>query len=318
MKKYIKFLGLIIFIVVLWKIDLRESLLVLSQIKVILFLFALILVFPLLLIKSFRWNLLLKDQKISFPLYDTYLTYMSSLYFGFITPGRLGEFIKAFYVKQDKEVSLSKGMSSVLIDRLFDMYLLLFVGILGLWKFSVLGKLTLTYLILLMLIVFSPVVLLNKRFMKKPMSLLYKIALIKKYEDRIKNRFNDFYNGVNELISPRLWWAFLLTCLSYLLFFFQCTILLNSLGISITFLDISLIMGISNLISLMPLSISGLGTRDAVLIYFFSLLGFNPELAVSYSFLVFLNFFVFGGLIGAVAWWIKPLNFKNFQKVKNK
>ena len=68
-------------------------------------------------------------------------------------------------------------------------------------------------------------------------------------------------------------------------------------------------MAISNLISFIPISISGLGTRDAALIYLFSLVELKPELAVSYAFLVFLTFFVCGGLIGAVAWWIKPLEF---------
>ncbi len=317
-KKYLKFLGIIIFVFILLKIDLSELIRVLSQIRIFFFVCALALVFPLMFIKSFRWNVLLKSQGISYQLYETYMVYMSSLYFGFITPGRLGEFIKAFYIKQDKDVSVSRGMSSVLVDRMFDMYILLLVGTFGLWKFNVLGKLDLTYLFLLILIVLLPLFLLNKRVMKKPVSLLYRIALIKKYEDRIKNSFNDFYNGVNKLINRGLILAFLLTCLSYLLFFFQCYLLLNSLDISIDFLDITLIMGVSNLISLIPLSISGLGTRDAVLIFFFSLLGFNPELAVSYAFLVFLNFFVFGGLLGAVAWWLKPLRVKNLSSASGK
>ncbi len=68
-------------------------------------------------------------------------------------------------------------------------------------------------------------------------------------------------------------------------------------------------MAISNLISFIPISISGLGTRDATLIYLFSLISLKPELAVSYAFLVFITFFVCGGLMGAVAWWIKPLSF---------
>lgn len=66
-------------------------------------------------------------------------------------------------------------------------------------------------------------------------------------------------------------------------------------------------MAISNLISFIPISISGLGIRDATLIYLFSLIGLKPELAVSYAFLVFITFFVCGGPMGAGAWWIKPL-----------
>ena len=36
-------------------------------------------------------------------------------------------------------------------------------------------------------------------------------------------------------------------------------------------------------------------------------IGLEPELAVSYAFLVFITFFVAGGLIGAVAFWFYPL-----------
>jgi len=72
-------------------------------------------------------------------------------------------------------------------------------------------------------------------------------------------------------------------------------------------------MAISNLISFIPISIAGLGTRDATLIYLFSLIGLKPELAVSYAFLVFITFFVCGGLMGAVAWWMKPIKFENGQ-----
>jgi len=291
---------------------------VISQIKILYFLSALALVFLLLFIKSVRWNWLLKGQGITYKLGESYIIYLSSLYFGFITPGRLGEFIKAFYIKKDKKVSTSRGMSSVILDRLFDMYFLLLAGVLGLWKFNVLGKLSLTYLFLLVMIVILPLFFLNRTFMKIPVRALYKMALIRKYEQKIEIRVNDFYDGISELVTFKLLPAFFLTCSAYLLFFFQCFLLLRSLGIPINFLDISLMMGVSNLISLMPLSISGLGTRDAVLIYFFSILGYNPEMAVSYSLLIFLNFFVFGGLLGAGAWWMHPLDLRSFRSSTKK
>ncbi len=99
----------------------------------------------------------------------------------------------------------------------------------------------------------------------------------------------------------------LFTFVSYAVFFSQCYILANALGLAIDYVTITLFMAMSNLISFIPVSVSGLGTRDAILIYLFSLVGFEPELAVSYAFLVFVIFFVFGGIFGAIAWWIKPL-----------
>jgi hypothetical protein len=240
---------------------------------------------------------------------DSLIVYWASVYTGIISPGRLGEFIKAFYLKSDKGVSLSKGMSSVLVDRLFDMYLLIILGLLGIWQFDILGKLSSTSLLLLFILILSPLVILNKQLMGKVISLIYKSVINKKVQlrDKIEERFEDFYNGINQLINLKLIYSALLTCLSYSIFFIQCYLIAIAMGISINFITITLFMAISNLISFIPVSISGIGTRDATLIYLFSLVNLKAELAVSYAFLVFITFFVCGGFMGAVAWWVKPI-----------
>lgn len=233
---------------------------------------------------------------------------MSSLYIGFITPGRLGEFVKALYLKSDKQISLSRGMSSVLLDRLFDLYLLVILAIIGIWRFDILGRLSNTSLILMVIIVLAPLLVLNKQLMMYIVRQLYNLVIVKKFKDKIEERFEDFYIGINQLINPKLLFSGFLTCLSYTVFFIQCYLITIAMGITINFITITLFMAISNLISFIPISISGLGTRDATLIYLFSLINLSPELAVSYAFLVFITFFVCGGLMGAVAWWIKPLS----------
>ena len=99
------------------------------------------------------------------------------------------------------------------------------------------------------------------------------------------------------------------------MFFVQCYLIVTAMGLSINFITITLFMAISNLISFIPISISGLGTRDATLIFLFSLIGLKPELAVSYAFLVFITFFVAGGMLGAVTWWMRPLDLKIQQSI---
>ncbi|MFX0197323.1 MAG: lysylphosphatidylglycerol synthase domain-containing protein, partial [Candidatus Hodarchaeota archaeon] len=126
--------------------------------------------------------------------------------------------------------------------------------------------------------------------------------------------FEDFYNGIEQLINFKLIFSALLTCISYSVFFIQCYLIAIAMGIPINFITVTLFMAISSLISFIPISIFGLGTRDATLIYLFSLIGLKPELAVSYAFLVFVTFFVCGGLMGAVAWWIKPVTIVTYSK----
>jgi len=320
LRKYIKYLGIVVLLIILSKIDVSKLWQVILNINIFYLLIAISLNIPQLFLKSLRWNKLLYVQGINYPKTTSFLTYISSLYIGFVTPGRLGEFLKAVYLKSDKGISLSKGMSSVLADRLFDLYLLIILGIIGIWKFDILGKLSSTSLFLLFILILSPLVVLNKQLMVRVVGLIYKFIIKKKAElrDKIEERFEDFYNGINQLITWKLIFSAFLTCLSYLIFFIQCYLIAIAMGISINFITITLFMAISNLISFIPISISGLGTRDATLIYLFSLIDLNPELAVSYAFLVFITFFVCGGLMGAVAWWINPFDIdKTFRKCGN-
>lgn len=253
---------------------------------------------------------MLGTQSIQYNLKDSFIVYLAGIYAGIVTPGRLGEFIKAVYLKADKGISLSKGMSSVLVDRLFDLYLLIILGLIGIWKFDILGELSNTSLLLLFILILSPLVILNKRLMGNVIGLIYKSVIKKKAQlrNKIEENFEDFYNGVKQLVNFKLIFSAFLTLLSYSVFFIQCYMIAIAMGISVNFITITLFMAISNLISFIPISVAGLGTRDATLIYLFSLIDLSPELAVSYAFLVFITFFVCGGLMGAVAWWIKPLS----------
>ena len=81
--------------------------------------FASILFIPHLFLNLFGGNIFSSIQGIKYSIIETFIIYMSALYIGFVTPGRLGEFVKVIYVN-DKNVSYGKGFSSVLIDRFFD------------------------------------------------------------------------------------------------------------------------------------------------------------------------------------------------------
>ena len=235
------------------------------------------------------------------------MIYASSLYIGFITPGRLGEFVKILYLKSDKAINYSKGFSSVLVDRLFDLYLLIILGFIGILQFDILGRFSDALLILSVLVIMIPIIMLNKQLVERTIKILYKIVVIKRVTSEVEGRFEDFYDGLNQLKNLRLLISGLLTCLSYFIFSIQCYLIVLAMGLTINFFTITFFMAISTLISFIPISISGLGTRDATLIFLFSLIGLKPEQAVSYAFLVFLTFSVYGGLMGAVAWRIKPL-----------
>ena len=307
MKSYIRFNGIPIFVFILFKVDTYKLIEIITEIDLVYLLISIILNIPQLFIKSFRWNLLLKKQGINYSFLHSFMVFLNSLYVGLITPGRIGEFIRVIYLKQDKGVSISKGFSSVLTDRLFDLYLLITLGFFGIWTFDIIGQLSNVFIIFSFIVIILPFFIINKTLMDHFVLLLFKFSVLKINKEKFKERYDSFYYGINELISSHLFISGLLTVLSYFFFFLQCYLISKSIDIKIGFGTLTLFMAISNLISFIPISISGLGTRDATLIFLFSIIGFNSELAVAYSFLVFITFHISGAFIGLISMWFYPL-----------
>lgn len=307
LRKYSRLIGVIILCIILYRIDLGTLIAVIQKVDLLLLFVAILLIIPHIFIKSFRWNRLLQSQHIDYRLLDSFIVYLISIYMGILTPGRIGEFAKAIYLKSNKNISISKGFSNVFVDRLFDLYLLIILGIIGIWKFDIFSNSSRMLLIILGILIIVPVVMLNRHFMRKLLLLLYRYLMIQRLKDNIDEKFEDFYHGIDEIMNCRLISLMLLTCFSYSIYFIQCYLIVIAMGISIEFISISFFMAIANLISFIPISISGIGTREASLIYLFSLENLAPELAVSYAFLIFFTFYICGGLMGVIAWWIKPL-----------
>ena len=139
MIKYTKFIGIVILFIIFLKIDINNFKKIFINLNLYHLLFASILFIPHLFLKSIRWKYILSIQGIKYSIIETFIIYMSALYIGFVTPGRLGEFVKVIYVKNDKNVSYGKGFSSVLIDRFFDFVLLILLSIIGIWKLKMIN-----------------------------------------------------------------------------------------------------------------------------------------------------------------------------------
>lgn len=311
LKKHIRLIGIIILCVVLYKIDLQSLINTLHEIDILTLFFAISLNLPLIFLKSLRWNMLLKSQSIIYSYKDSFLVYLSSIYAGVITPGRIGEFIKAFYLKYDKNISISRGMSSIILDRLFDIYILIVLGITGIWKFHIFGSFSNTSFLLILPLLIAPALLIRNGLMEKIFDKMFQLSVLTKVQMTVKEKFEDFYEGMAQMLNLKLFYSLFLTLFCFLIFFIQCHIILRAMNISIDFITITLFISISSIVSLLPVSIAGLGTRDAVLIYLFSIIGLKPEFAVSFAFLIFMTFYVAIGVMGAIALWIKPLDISN-------
>jgi hypothetical protein len=303
-----RLIGLGILALILLKLDLEATVATLAGVRWGYLLLA-VAINPLLFgIKSWRWRELLRMQGIGYRWLDAFLAFVAGLFLGLVTPGRVGEMGKAFYLKQDLDVPVSEGLANVLMDRLFDLYTILVLGAAGLVWFRLLPGWALALIIVgVMGALLMPVALLSERLAAWGLRLVRQLPFLHGFDARLTQATGRFQKGLRPLLSPGLVVPLGLTLMAYALFFGQAQLLAVALNLEVGIFYLAVCLSVAGVITLLPISFSGLGTRDAVLIALFAPLGLAAEQAVAFSTLFFLTFYVGSGIIGAVAWQLKPL-----------
>jgi len=306
-----RLIGVAILAFILTRIDLKATLAALQGLHWGYLLLAIAANLPLFGLKAWRWQEMLKMQGIRYPWRDAFLAFVAGLFLGLITPGRVGEMTKALYLKQDRDVPVSVGLANVLMDRLFDLYTIMVLGTTGLIWFRLLPDWALVLILAGTLAsILLPILLLSKRLASWALAIVQRLPILGRYQPRLVAATGRFQQGLRPLLTPRLILPLLITQVAYLLFFEQGQLLAQAVGLQIGIAYLAVCLSVAGVVTLLPISISGLGTRDAVLIAMFAPLGIVTEHTMAFSTLYFLTFYVIGGALGFVAWQIKPLEQK--------
>lgn len=302
-KIFFKLIGLFIITYILVKIDLKNVIEVLKNSNPIPIIIALVLNVPQLWLKSTRWQYLLKIQDIRISNAKSFAIYMRSLFLGIITPGRLGEMSKAYILKQENKATFSKAFSSVLLDRSLDLGLLFSISA---FSFLILRPFPYSHLlsfsILLALIIAFILFVLSGKYEKRIVLTTVKLLKIKDEGVINKNTIVEFFHGLGKLVSWKIVLSFLYTALSYSIFFYQCLLIFHSTGIFESYGYIVMVMAIVNVISFLPISFSGIGTREAALLFLLNSKGYSQEMIISSSILILFVFYIGGLVLGSVFW----------------
>ena len=136
-----------------------------------------------------------------------------------------------------------------------------------------------------------------------------------RYRENAKTWFSDFCNAIKTLNTRQLVLATSMTFLGWIIYILTMYLLVLSIDIHIPFLYLATCVSIAAVITLIPITISGIGTRDATLIILFSYLGLSKEPAIAFS-LTILFMYAVNGLIGLVAWLKKPVSITGVSGIK--
>lgn len=218
------------------------------------------------LLKACRWNFIVSRAGVRVGQWTSGKAYFSAMLLGLVTPGRIGEFVKAAMVRRwSPATSWGAALGTVVLDRLLDVGVFLLVALWGLVRvglpgeYHVAGEVGLAALLALGCVLALAA---WRRVMKTEYSQRVKQLLLRK----IGPSAGDFYRVLRQIFEPCSAPTYLLTLLAYILFFAYFIVLSRAMGSAASPRVLGWAIACASLAALLPVSIGGLGVRDFVLL----------------------------------------------------
>jgi uncharacterized protein (TIRG00374 family) len=269
----------------------------------------------ILLIRGFRWQVLLRMVGIPYTMWRSTAVWSIGFFAAAITPGKVGDAIRVLYVSKDTEKNFGECFLTVFIDRLMDLVTVVLFGMVTTVLFSY-YYIEIPSLWIIFLAIFGFFVLLlaamSRRLMRKIIRPIFNILVPKKYKDQMSLNFNSFYDSLKMYIKK--WkgtlYVLILTFMYWALVFCLAWYVTYMLKIEISLGYLFIIMPMVTLVELIPISISGLGTREAAAIYFFSVVGISSAYAVSFSITYLIMGTYLTSFVGFIFWLRNPVKLR--------
>jgi uncharacterized membrane protein YbhN (UPF0104 family) len=186
-----------------------------------------------------------------------------------IVPARLGDFIRLFILRHEDRASYSRGLSSIIVERVFDIVTIAILGVVAVpfvlnvppWFLAVIG-------------------------VGLAAGAAFFIAIYLMGSRTHANRYLAFlFTMLDEVREASLSLRAILTfiAISILIWLFDvlvCVGVVRMFGLTIAFPLVLLAIVIGNLVKAVPITPGGLGTYEAAMAAAFALGGIDPETAI--------------------------------------
>ncbi|KIL96703.1 membrane protein [Paramagnetospirillum magnetotacticum MS-1] len=268
----IRLVGIGLFVVILWNIDLGRALSVMTEVPWWGLCTALLMALALAGIRALRWRLLLNAHGVRQSMRDALVSTLESMIWGTLTPARAGELIRVHHLVADQGIAVSRAAALWAVDMGLDV-----AG-------AVIATAGLT--------VFRPAIF--GQILPRPAALAVLAAAIGGLA---------FLPWLSRILASRLPRG--LAAPLEVLAATPASLLLGLAGLTLGsftayaltvaglagnlpepgWAEICVITGLTMLVAILPVTFMGFGTREAVIIGVFALHGRPPEAAVGFSFL---------------------------------
>jgi len=259
-----------------------------------------------------KWDYYLSLIKVQIKKIDSLSIFMSGLIMS-ITPGKIGEFLKSYLVKEVTNEPISKTAPVIFAERITDFLSLLILSIIGSYAFNY----GITFsIIVTAFFIFLIYIISNKRICLTILNRLERLPIIKKYLISIHNTYESSYQLLKPLpllkmtVVSLLAWGF--ECLGYYLILLNFNIDFGFFWTSFSY-AFAIIAGA---VSLLP---GGLGVTEGSLTFLIVNKGIPNSTAVATTLLVRIVTLWFAVVVGIVSVFIYQKRFGklNLESVNN-
>lgn len=301
MKTFVKIAGTSILLwFILKQIDINQVLATIRSSNVYWILLALLASFFVFILGVFRLNILVNvglESRIPF-LFILSVCWIG-MFFNLILPGQLGGDIVKMYRISKNSGKTVKSTAAIIIDRImgFSSLILIAAAALLFGHYSMnISIIKNSVLILFIASIIFYFLIFNKNIAQK-LKFLKVIAAWLKIDHLSKEiylSFNCYRNHPRALRD-----TFLISIAANIASFISSYMLFRAIGANIPLVYFFILIPVIGMISILPISLSGIGLQDGAYIFFFSQLGISPAKILGISILS--HIFRFGiGLIGGL------------------
>ena len=253
-------LKLLISLALLWfiiqQIDIKRVIATLASINIFYFIVGFLLYNLSKIISAIRLNYYFKEIDIDLPFWHNLRLYYLGMFYNLFLPGGIGgDGYKAYILKKHYEKKLAPILKALLFDRISGLVALIFLAAL-LFLFSRYAILPLNYAAVVVAITIYPI--------------FYIIS-------RQKDIFMRYFKETNIL-------GFLVQFIQLL----SALALLLALDPSLPIIEFLVLFLISSVVSVLPITIGGVGVRELTFLYGLKFINLSPDSGIAFSFLFFL------------------------------
>lgn len=297
-KKLLPVIGIIIFVYILWRFNIEKILSVFSTIDPFYAALCLLGVPIIFFLFNIQWQMILKRQYIHVSFIYSLKNLFIGYFYGFITPGGFGAYLSALYLKNESKAPLPKCISNIITFNTIDYITIFILGSIG--GLFLLGQnpyLFILILILLFIVSFLFIFFLRQKTSKHLFKKLLHTQIFQFIQHYVKDPIESFYEDLPSFRSLLL--PFLVSFFSWFVFYTELYLIAQLFNIHVPYITFIFMLAITSSIAVIPVSIYGLGTRDATLVTLFSLYNIPPENSISFTLFWFTVFLITPSIIGA-------------------